>query len=50
MDVFSRPVGLGLDESVDPWGEAGKLENQLKRHKGGNGFYSLTGLPRSSSS
>lgn len=26
--------------------EARKLENQLKRQKGGNGFYGLTGLPR----
>ena len=26
--------------------EARKLENQLKGHKGGNGFYSMTGLVR----
>ena len=28
---------------------ARKLENELKRQKGGAGFYRLTGLPRSSS-
>jgi putative endonuclease len=26
--------------------DARKLENQLKRAKGGNGFYQITGLPR----
>lgn len=27
-------------------GDARKLENKLKRAKGGNGFYRITGLPR----
>ena len=30
--------------------DARKLENLLKRQKGGRGFYQLTGLPRSSGS
>ena len=30
--------------------DARKLENELKRQKGGDGFYRLTGLPRSSGS
>jgi len=30
--------------------DARKLENHLKRQRGGNGFYQLTGLPRSSGS
>ena len=30
--------------------EARKLENYLKKQKGGNGFYSFTGLARSSGS
>jgi len=30
--------------------EARKLENRLKRQRGGNGFFLLTGLPRSSGS
>ncbi len=30
--------------------EARKLENLLKKQKGGGGFYKLTGLPRSSGS
>jgi putative endonuclease len=31
-------------------GEARKLENLLKRQKGGQGFYNLTGLARSTGS
>jgi putative endonuclease len=30
-------------------GEARKLENLLKRQKGGDGLYQITGLPRRSS-
>jgi predicted GIY-YIG superfamily endonuclease len=41
------PWSLVWTSSAMPLGEARKLENQLKRAKGGNGFFANTGLERS---
>ena len=39
-----RPWSLVWQSSELSLGDARKLENLLKRQKGGNGFYQLTGL------
>jgi putative endonuclease len=41
------PWSLVWTSSPLPLGEARKLENRLKRAKGGNGFFAITGLERS---
>ncbi len=40
---------LAWSEACENLSSARKLENQLKRAKGGAGFYTRTGLPRLSS-
>ena len=44
------PWSLAWTSAAMSMTEARKLENLLKRQKGGAGFYHLTGLPRSSGS
>ncbi len=44
-----RPWHIAWTSETMPIGDARRLENQLKKAKGGNGFYDLTGLERTSS-
>ena len=44
------PWALAWVSAPRELGAARRLENQLKRQKGGAGFYRLTGLPRASGS
>ena len=44
------PWKLAWQQGPMPLGDARKLENLLKRQKGGSGFYKITGLQPGSSS
>jgi putative endonuclease len=43
------PWSLAWTSAQMPLSEARKLENLLKRQKGGSGFFAITGLPKPSS-